>query len=143
LERAELGIFDRVLWTRKEPIGSATELYGIFLFLHSKVNHMKCLICGKRTDGKILCLEHSTPTSSTYGTVHECTQFMQTKNESERICQFALVCQPIKSALKGEPFVDPSFGRISCPHQHVNRYRMIKTKFTSEQLKPNYGECLD
>lgn len=104
---------------------------------------MKCLVCGKKTDKKILCNAHmGTDIPSNYLKSHTCGSFFQRKDEIEGICNNNLTCKPVKMAMKGEPFFQSNLGHIVCPHASINVSWVIYNDFAEDQIKGNYPECV-
>jgi hypothetical protein len=104
---------------------------------------MKCLVCGKESDKKILCNGHmGTDRSLKFLQAHICGSFLQRKGEIEGICNNNLSCKPVKMALKGEPFFQSGLGHIACPHASVNISWVMYNDFIADQIKSNYPECM-
>ena len=80
---------------------------------------MKCVKCGgKAEEGKLLCqkcLGIEDPTQFVLS--HVCGSFMQKAGEMDGVCQNAIVCEPMKRALQGQPLIDPELGHcyVSLP----------------------------
>jgi len=105
---------------------------------------MKCLICGEKTKNKLLCEKHaSLGDCLPYLTFHICRSFAQKKGEPEGVCEFHLLCEPIKRALKREVLIDRNIGHVICPHAQINLGKAIYLKVSEVEIKNNYPECLD
>lgn len=92
---------------------------------------------------KILCSEHTSLSIRMVGRTHKCKSFTQDNNESEGICKNYLLCQVLKTALKGEIVSEPELGQIICPHFYENIWKLKYTEFSEDDLRINYPECLD
>jgi hypothetical protein len=106
---------------------------------------MKCLICGAKTNKKILCNKHMRETDSfaLSLTNHTCGSFFQRKNDVIGICQNNLLCEPIKRALKGETLIAPNSGHVVCPYPTINLIKIVYRDLEENEIKQNYPECLD
>jgi len=105
---------------------------------------MKCLICGERTEKKLLCPKHmGVDARLQYLTVHYCNSFKQKKGEPEGVCEFYLLCEPIKKALKHEILMSSNIGHIVCPHAEMNLNRAVYSEVSEEEIRSNYPECLE
>jgi hypothetical protein len=103
---------------------------------------MKCLICGEKTESSILCQKHNNVDSCLkVMTVHTCGSFSQKTGEETGICENYLLCAPIKSALKHEPFITSGLGHIICPYPSQNLRKAIKSDLSENELSGNYREC--
>lgn len=105
---------------------------------------MKCLICGEKTNNKLLCGKHtSVEHCLLYLTVHTCNSFKQKKGEPQGVCEFHLLCEPIKKALKHEALINPNLGHVVCPYAEMNLSKVIYSEVSDEEIKSNYPECID
>jgi len=105
---------------------------------------MKCLICGEKTDKSILCEKHiGVDTCLPYLTVHNCSSFKQKNGEPEGICEYYLLCAPIKKALKREILMSGNLGHVICPHAAENLGKAIYSEVSEEEIRSNYPECLE
>jgi hypothetical protein len=104
---------------------------------------MKCVICGEKTDERILCSKH-TGVDACLETmaIHTCGSFKQKAGEMEGTCENYLLCAPIKSALKHEMLVTHGLGHVICPRASTNLSKIIYSDTTEDQIKNNYPECL-
>ena len=105
---------------------------------------MKCLICGEKTDKRILCERHiGVDACLQTMTVHTCQSFAQKSGEQTGVCGNYLLCNPIKSSLKHEPFVTRGLGHIICPYATMNIRKIVNSEFTDDEIRGNYRECLE
>lgn len=105
---------------------------------------MKCLICGEKTNNKILCSKHiGVDACLQYLTVHNCSSFKQKKEEAEGICEYNLVCTPIKEALKHKILLSSNLGHVICPHASMNLAKVMYSDLSEDEIRGNYPECLD
>jgi len=106
---------------------------------------MKCVNCGRKTEeGKLLCskcikIDYYTQ----FVASHTCNSFFQKEGEMEGVCQNAIVCEPMKNALQGQPLIVPQLGHVTCPHPSLNVSYLVHGRFDRETLKRNYKEYLD
>jgi hypothetical protein len=105
---------------------------------------MKCLICGAKTNNRLLCGKHTgVDQCLPYLTVHNCQSFTQKKGEPEGVCQNHLLCEPIKRALKHEALINQNLGHVVCPHAGMNLSKAVYSEVNEEEVKSNYPECID
>jgi hypothetical protein len=105
---------------------------------------LKCLICGAKTENSILCSKHiGVDVPLQYLTVHTCNSFKQKKGDAEGICEFYLLCAPIKKALKHEILMSGNLGHVICPHASMNLGKIIYSDVSEEEIRSNYPECLE
>lgn len=106
---------------------------------------MRCLVCGEKTEKKVLCKKHIRDTDSLalYVTGHTCHSFFQIKDGVPGMCQNHLLCEPIKRALKGEILIVPNLGHVVCPHPTINLADFVYGKIEEKDIKQNYPECLE
>jgi len=106
---------------------------------------MKCVSCGNKSeDGHLLCakckgVEHRLPNLS----VHTCSSFFQKEGEATGICQNAIFCEPMKSALMSKSLIVSQLGHIICPHASINLSYLVYGEFDEETLMKNYKELFD
>lgn len=106
---------------------------------------MKCVNCGgKAEEGRLLCpkclgIENYTQFVSS----HVCGSFMQKTGEMDGVCQNAIVCEPMKRALQGQPLIDPQLGHVICPYPSINISYLRYQKFDKDTLKIKYNEYLE
>jgi len=107
-------------------------------------NVMKCLICGEKTNNRLLCEKHigGVDACLQYLTVHNCNSFKQKIGELEGVCEFHLLCAPIKKALKHEILINGNIGHVVCPYAGINLGKVIYSEVSEEEIRSNYPECL-
>lgn len=105
---------------------------------------MKCVSCGNKTRGNHLVCPKCSGIEShlQFLEAHKCGSFFQIEGEAQGTCRNALMCEPIKRALKNEPLIDPQIGHVFCPYASINLYRIIHSEFDKHELR-NYTECVD
>ena len=74
-------------------------------------------------------------------TAYSCDSFRQKKEATNGICENFL-CAPIKTALKHESLFN-NLGHVTCPYAAINLARAIYDKYTEEQIRNNFPECLE
>lgn len=105
---------------------------------------MKCLICGEKTNKRLLCSKHmGVDTYLQYLTVHNCNSFKQKKGEPQGVCEHYLLCTPIKRALEREILMDSNIGHVVCPHAEMNLSKIIYSEVSEKEIRSNYPECLE
>ncbi|MBU7045388.1 MAG: hypothetical protein HXS54_03040 [Theionarchaea archaeon] len=106
---------------------------------------MKCINCGKDTDeGKVVCQGClGVDRYDKFLRIHVCNSFIQMESEVEGVCQYVLLCAPIKKALESEALIVPFQGHIVCPYPGINLGYILYKKFSRENLEKNYSEYLD
>lgn len=105
---------------------------------------MKCLICGEKTNLRLLCSKHiGVDACLQYLTVHTCNSFKQKEEEPVGICEHYLLCKPIKMALKHEILFDSNIGHIVCPHVRINLGKANYSEVNEKEVRSNYPECLE
>jgi hypothetical protein len=103
---------------------------------------MKCLICGETSGERILCSKHTgTDTPNRFLTANPCGSFSPRKGAANGVCENFLLCTPIKDALKGKPLIN-NLGHVTCPHSAINLAQVVYGKYTTDELKGNYSECI-
>jgi hypothetical protein len=104
---------------------------------------MKCLICSENSGERILCRKHTgTDAPLRLLTAYSCNSFSQKKDAVNGICEHFLLCAPIKKALQGESLFN-NLGHVTCPYSSINLAQAIYSKFTQDQIRSNYPECIE
>lgn len=105
---------------------------------------MKCLICGTKTNRRILCKKHvgNTEARSKYLSAHVCTSFLPREGHNSGLCKNNLMCEPIKMALKEQPFFN-NLGHVVCKYPSINVYDAMHREVDEKEIDGKYPECLD
>lgn len=106
-----------------------------------KVITLKCLICGEKTDKRILCPKHmNADFSLRFLVANNCNSFMQKDGDMQGVCKWHLSCKPIKNALKHEVLLN-NLGHVVCPYASTNLSKIMYSDLNEDEIRNNYPEC--